>query len=315
MNILVFGRDGQLGQALQKQFQSVLFQKGNNILFVGRSECDLGYPSQITNLLEGFKPQLLINAAAYTAVDQAEKEPELAFAINAGAPEVMAVYAAHYGATLLHFSTDYVFDGSKQGAYTESDKISPLGVYGKSKEAGEHAIAKAFKTATEKSGQFAIFRTSWVYGDGRNFIRTILRLAKERSMLRVINDQYGVPTSAAWLAEVVCYLALNTNQLREFHSGIYHAVPRGETSWHALACLAVQAALDDGQELQASLATIAPIPASEYPMAAPRPMNSRLSTTRLQIELERLGLVSKLPHWNTPWDEQVVSYVKHLSKN
>ena len=315
MNILVFGKDGQLGRAFQKQLQHSLFQKGNNILFVGRSECDLSDQNQITKLLESFKPQLLINAAAYTAVDRAETEPELAFAINASAPEVMAVYAAQCGATLYHFSTDYVFDGSKQGAYTESDKVNPLSVYGKSKKAGEHAIAKAFEAATKKSGQYAILRTSWVYGDGGNFIRTILRLAKERLLLKVINDQYGVPTSAAWLAEVGCYLALNANQPREFHSGIYHAVPQGETSWYALACLAVQTALDSGQELQASLATIAPIPTSEYPLAAPRPMNSRLSTTKLEIELERLGLVSKLPHWNTPWDEQVCAYVKQLAAN
>ena len=315
MNILVFGKDGQLGRAFQKQFQSTLFQKVNNILFVGRSECDLGDPSQITNLLESFKPQLLINAAAYTAVDQAETELELAFTINAGAPEVMAKYAAQHGATLLHFSTDYVFDGSKQGAYTECDKINPLGVYGKSKEAGEYAIAKAFKTASKKSGQFAILRTSWVYGDGSNFIRTILRLAKEHSSLKVINDQYGVPTSATWLADVACCLALNADQPRKFHSGIYHAVPQGETSWHALACLAVQAALDDGQELQVSKATIIPTPTAEYPSPAPRPMNSRLSTEKLQIELERLGLVSKLPHWNTPWDEQVTTYVKQLPRN
>jgi dTDP-4-dehydrorhamnose reductase len=309
MKILVFGKDGQLGRAFQDQLKDASFQAGNHICFVGRTECDLSDSSQVSNLLNVFKPHLLINAAAYTAVDKAESESNLAFAINATAPEVMAKYAASHRATLLHFSTDYVFDGSKQGIYTESDKVNPLGIYGKSKEAGEHAIAAAFATT---AGRYAILRTSWVYGDGSNFIKTILRLAKERSSLRVIDDQYGIPTSATWLAQLGCHLTINGVQPRQFNSGIYHAVPRGETNWYSLACLAVQTAIEAGQKLQASLATITPIPASEYPLPAPRPMNSRLSTQKLQIELERLNLVSKLPHWNRPWDEQVRAYVKQL---
>ena len=315
MDILVFGKDGQLGRAFQGQLNNSSFQAGGNVLFVGRGECDLSDLSQVNDILINIKPQLIINAAAYTAVDKAETESELAFAINASAPEVMAKYAAEHDATLLHFSTDYVFDGSKKGAYSELDKTNPLSIYGKSKEAGEQAIFKAFASNSNSNGKYAVLRTSWVYGDGRNFIKTILRLAKERSALQVIQDQYGVPTSATWLAEVACCLALNADQPRKFHSGIYHAVPQGETSWHALACLAVQAALDDGQELQVSKATIIPIPTAEYPSPVPRPMNSRLSTEKLQIELERLGLVSKLPHWNTPWDEQVTTYVKQLPRN
>ena len=136
MNILVFGKDGQLGRAFQEQLKYSSFPEGSNILFVGRGECDLSDLSQVNNVLNNFKPQLIINAAAYTAVDKAETESELAFAINATAPEVMAEYAAKFGATLLHFSTDYVFDGSKQGAYSELDKTNPLSIYGKSKEAG-----------------------------------------------------------------------------------------------------------------------------------------------------------------------------------
>ena len=269
--------------------------------------------SQVHNILNNFKPQLIINAAAYTSVDKAETESELAFAINATAPQVMARYATQHSATLLHFSTDYVFDGSKTSPYSEMDMTKPLSVYGKSKEAGERAIRDAFSSGS--TDRYAILRTSWVYGDGNNFIRTILRLAKEHSALKVIEDQFGVPTSAGWLAEVACTLAVDDDRPRQFSSGIYHAVPQGETNWYGLACLAVQAALDDGQKLQASKTTIAPIPASEYPLPAPRPMNSRLSREKLQIELDRLGLVSKLPHWNKLWDEQVVSYVKHLSKN
>jgi dTDP-4-dehydrorhamnose reductase len=313
MNILVFGKDGQLGRVFQEQLKHSSFQSANKIRFVGRDECDLSDPTQLTKLLNAFQPELILNAAAYTAVDKAESESEKAFAINATAPGLMARYAVQHGATLLHFSTDYVFDGSKQEAYTENDKVNPLGVYGKSKEAGEHAISTTF--ANSRAGQYAILRTSWVYGDGGNFIKTILRLAKERSTLRVTNDQYGVPTSAAWLAEVGIHLVFDDGQLRPFASGIYHAVPRGETNWYSLACLAVQTALDAGQQLQASPAAISPIPASEYPLPAPRPMNSRLSTNKLEIELERLGLVSKLSHWNMPWDEQVCAYVKQLAAN
>ena len=313
MNILVFGKDGQLGKAFQDHLKGAPFQAENNIRFVGRAECDLSNRDQIYSLLQVSSPELIINAAAYTAVDKAEAESDIAFAINANAPELMAQYAAQHGATLLHFSTDYVFDGSKHGTYIETDQTNPLGIYGKSKEAGELAIITAF--ANHSVGRYAILRTSWVYGDGSNFIKTILRLAKERSALRVINDQYGVPTSAAWLAEVGIHLVLDDNRLRQFTSGIYHAVPQGGTNWYGLACLVVQTALEAGQKLQASPTSITPIPASEYPLPAPRPMNSHLSSQKLQIELERLNLVSKLPHWNTPWDEQVQAYVKQLFDN
>ncbi|MBU3576873.1 dTDP-4-dehydrorhamnose reductase [Polynucleobacter sp. UK-Kesae-W10] len=311
MNILVFGKDGQLGRAFQDQLLCAPFQNGNTITFVGRNECDLSNAEQLRDILKVHSPKLIINAAAYTAVDQAESEADLALAINATAPELMAQYAVAQGATLLHFSTDYVFDGSKQGIYQESDTCNPLGIYGKTKEAGERAITQAF--ANSMDARYAILRTSWVYGEGANFIRTILRLAKERPTLRVIADQYGVPTSANWLAELGLQLVLDGTQLRPLTSGIYNAVPRGETTWYGLASLAVQAAVDSGAVLQVDPNAITPISAAEYPLPAPRPMNSRLSTQKLQFELERLGLVSKLPHWNTPWDEQVIAYVKRLT--
>lgn len=310
MNILVFGKDGQLGRAFRNQLAQSQFQKGNVFQYVGRNECDLSDSNQITALLQAFNPQLIINTAAYTAVDKAESESEIAFAINKAAPELMAQYAAQHDVTFLHFSTDYVFDGTKLGIYTELDYTNPLSVYGKSKEAGELAITDAF--ATNTNGQYAILRTSWLYGDGNNFIKTILRLAKERSELHVIDDQYGVPTSANWLAELGCNLTVDDGNLRKLNSGIYHAVPAGYTSWHSLASLVVQLAIDSGTPLQANLAAIKAISSSVYPTLALRPMNSRLSTNKLQIELERLGLVSKLPHWNTPWDEQVSGYIRQL---
>ncbi|WP_114639601.1 dTDP-4-dehydrorhamnose reductase [Polynucleobacter necessarius] len=311
MNILVFGKDGQLGKAFAEQLQSTPFSQINTIRFVGRADCDLANPNylHLQTFLESYHPQVIINAAAYTAVDKAESEAELAFAINAVAPEIMAKYAAANNATLLHFSTDYVFDGSGQRACTESDQTNPLGVYGKSKEAGEKAVVSAF--ASHPQLQYAILRTSWVYGDGGNFIRTILRLAKERSELRIIDDQFGVPTSAQWLAELGVGLVLGS-AAQKLNSGIYHAVPRGETNWFGLACLAVKTAAEAGMQLKTSPGAIKPIPASDYPLPAPRPMNSRLATGKLEQELKHLGLVSKLPHWNTPWDEQVRVYVKQL---
>ena len=315
MNILVFGKDGQLGRAFQSQFWQSRFEIGNAIRFVGRNDCDLCNTVQITALLEDFKPHLIINAAAYTAVDKAELNSDIAFAVNAIAPGVMANYAAKHGATFIHFSTDYVFNGAKDDVYIEVDKTDPLSVYGKSKEEGEIAITNAFSESCNQSGQYAILRTSWVYGDGGNFIRSILRLAKERSALRVIDDQFGVPTSAIWLADLVLNLVLEDSQLRRFSSGIYHAVPLGKTNWHGIACLAVKAAMDFGWKLQTPLNQITPIPASEYPLPAPRPMNSRLSRKKLELELNHLGIMSKLPHWNTPWDEQVCAYIKQLDAN
>lgn len=291
MNILVFGKDGQLGKAFHAllALQLAALADKPTIQFVGRSECDLSDSAALGSLLNQFEPDLIINASAYTAVDKAETEVDLAFAINAKAPEIMAQYAADHGATFLHYSTDYVFDGEKYGFYLEDDLRNPLGVYGKSKAAGEEAIAKVFLSG-KSAGQYAIFRTSWVYGDGGNFIRTILRLAKEREELKIISDQYGVPTSAQWLAQVSLDLAMDKNfKPRAFPSGIYHAVPAGETTWHGLACLAVQTALDAGVTLKAKPEAIKPILAVEYPLPAPRPMNSRMSTDKLLLALTPSG--------------------------
>jgi dTDP-4-dehydrorhamnose reductase len=316
MNILVFGKDGQLGKAFHALLDSLLPALVNqpNIQYVGRSECDLANTGALTTLLSQCQPNLIINASAYTAVDKAEVESELAFAINAKAPEMMAQYAADHGATFLHYSTDYVFDGEKYGYYLEGDIRNPLGVYGKSKAAGEEAITKAF--SHDSAGQYAILRTSWVYGDGGNFIRTILRLAKDREELKIIHDQYGVPTSAAWLAQLSLGLVADANlQLRKFSSGIYHAVPAGETTWHGLATLVVEVALDADVSLKVVPDAIKPIPAVEYPLPAPRPMNSRMSTDKLRQVFESRGDMSKLQLLNQPWDIAVQAYVVGLAKD
>ena len=314
MNILVFGKDGQLGKAFQNLFQTVPLASGPTIQYIGRNQCDLSNTAALSDLLNSSKPDLIINAAAYTAVDKAETEYELVYAINATAPKMMAQYATKHGSTLLHYSTDYVFDGQKEGLYIESDQRRPLSVYGKSKAAGEEAIEKVFASCS--SGQYAIFRTSWVYGDGANFIRTILRLAKEREELKVICDQYGVPTNTDWLAQVSLDLVLDSEQrLRKFTSGIYHAVPSGKTSWYELAVLATQAALDANIALKLKPQDIQTILAAQYPVAAPRPANSCLDNSKLRSALEEGGDMSKLQHSNKDWTSQVQSYVVGLASD
>jgi len=312
MNILIFGKDGQLGKAFKAIFDKRVGGQ-DRIHYVGRADCDLANRDAIAALLNQSKPDLIINAAAYTAVDKAETEIDLAFAINAKAPETMAQYAVAHNATLLHYSTDYVFDGSKDGFYTEDDSPNPLGVYGKSKAAGEEAIEAAFEDSNSSAGRYAIFRTSWVYGDGGNFIRTILRLAKEREELRIISDQHGVPTSAEWLANLSLDFVLTENdQLKSFPSGIYHAVPSGQTTWHGLATLAVEFAIEAGVSLKAKPAAIQAILASEYPLPAPRPMNSRMATTRLQTLWKGDVDINKRTQLLEPWDDLVRGYVHQL---
>jgi len=317
MNILVFGKDGQLGKAFHVLLDSILIAlaKKPNIQYIGRSECDLADAVALSNHLNQFQPKLIVNTSAYTAVDKAETDIDQAFAINAKAPEIMAQFASKHGATLLHYSTDYVFDGEKYGYYLEDDMHNPLGVYGKSKAAGEEAISRVFASSNSE-GQYAIFRTSWVYGDGGNFIRTILRLAKDREELKVIDDQYGVPTGANWLAEISLNVAVDEDlNLRKFLSGIYHAVPAGETTWHSLATLVVQTALEAGVTLKTPPSVIKPISAMEYPLPAPRPMNSRMSTDKLHQVYEARGGMSKLHLLNQPWDVAVKAYVSNLVKD
>jgi dTDP-4-dehydrorhamnose reductase len=315
MNILIFGKDGQLGKAFKAIFDKRVGGQ-DRIHYVGRADCDLANRDAIAALLNQSKPDLIINAAAYTAVDKAETEINLAFAINAKAPETMAQYAVAHNATLLHYSTDYVFDGSKDGFYTEDDSRNPLGVYGKSKAAGEEAIEAAFEDSNSSAGRYAIFRTSWIYGDGGNFIRTILRLAKEREELRIISDQHGVPTSAQWLAQVSLGVALTKDgQIKRLPSGIYHAVPSGQTTWHGLATLAIQTATEAGATLKTKPEGIKSILAVEYPLPATRPMNSRMATNRLQALWKGDIDTDKRVQLLEPWDGLVKTYVAQLVRS
>ncbi len=313
MNILIFGKDGQLGKAFQSIFATHKLGELHRIDYVGRAQCDLRNANTISNLLRETQPQLIINAAAYTAVDEAEREIDLAYAVNANAPAIMAQYVAKEGATLVHYSTDYVFDGTKTTPYLETDVRNPLGIYGKSKAAGEVAIEDAFCGNRNPQAQFAILRTSWVYGDGGNFMRTILRLAKERESLNVIADEFGVPTSAHWVVRISLALVLDENhQLRSFSSGIYHAVPQGETTWHELACFAVQLALDAGADLKLRPDRIIAIPASEYPLPAPRPMNSRMARPVLDTLMNQIHKGGDVTKWQQSWQEPVANYVQDL---
>jgi dTDP-4-dehydrorhamnose reductase len=312
--VLVFGRDGQVGRALQVCLKDFKVPA----VFLGRAECDLKSESYLVEVLNRYQPQVIINAAAYTAVDKVESEREIAFAINAKAPAVMARYIANVAhGILVHYSTDYVFADTKQHAYFETDPVGPvenLNVYGQSKLAGERAIEEVFNLAhdsvhasyDDKFARYFILRTSWVYGDGGNFIRTMLRLAAERDQLKVVADQVGAPTSAQWLAEIGVQMAGS-----RVESGIYHAAPDGETSWHGLAVFAIETAASCGEGIEVRSENILPIPASDYPVPAKRPYNSRLSNAKLKKALSEMAFTGQYPHWQ----EQVEAYVKEYVSN
>jgi len=312
--ILVFGCNGQVGKALQVYLQDLK----TPAVFLGHHECNLANEQAIKHVLNYYQPQIIINAAAYTAVDKAETEQEFAFAVNAKAPAIMAHYVANVAhGILVHYSTDYVFSDTKKIAYLETDMAGPpkrLSVYGQSKLAGEQAIEEIFnseldsenKSLQDNFAKYFILRTSWVYGDGSNFIKTILHLAGERDQLRVVADQIGVPSSAQWLAEIGVQLAGS-----RVESGVYHAVPDGQTSWHGLAIFALEVAASCGECMQVRPENIFPIPASDYPVSAKRPYNSRLSNAKLKSAMSAMALTGKYPHWK----EQVEAYVKECVSN
>ncbi len=311
--ILVFGCDGQVGRALQKCLKGLKCRT----IFLGRSDCDLTNESSIVEVLNRYQPQVIINAAAYTAVDKAELQRNLAFVINSKAPELMARYIVNVShGILIHYSTDYVFADTKQDAYSETDPVGPiehLNVYGQSKLAGENAIEEVFNMAHnsghlsygDKFPRYFILRTSWVYGDGDNFIRTILRLAGDYDQLKVVNDQVGVPTSAQWLAEISVQMAGS-----RVESGIYHAVPDGETSWYGLAVFAVETAATCCKCAQVNSDSIMAIPAGSYLLSAKRPYNSRLSNAKLKNALSEMAYPALYPDWK----DQIQAYVKQYVK-
>ena len=222
--ILLTGVNGQVGHALKTRFFN------DEVVALSREQLDLTKAHDIKRVVREIKPDLIINPAAYTAVDKAESEPELAYAINATAIQILAEEAARLNAVLIHFSTDYVYDGTKNDAYLETDALNPVSVYGKSKLAGEDAIRSV-------DLPHLILRTSWVYGAyGKNFLKTILRLAAERDSLRIVGDQFGAPTSSESIAEAVAQLVKTWQPEHESQTGTYHFTNTGETSWHGFSC-------------------------------------------------------------------------------
>ncbi len=304
MKILLFGKDGQLGRAFQKEFKNQ-----DNVKFLGRSHCDLANPGELINCLASYAPELVINTAAYTAVDLAESNEELAFSVNGLAPKIMAEYCASSGLNFIHFSTDYVFNGEKNDPYLEGDYCDPINIYGKSKYYGEQKIESAFQgshdheTTNFQRSKFIILRSTWIYGEGNNFIHTIIKLAKERDQLSVINDQFGVPVSAVWLAKL-------TNQLISSHhleSGIYHAVPRGKSNWYEIAKLTLDICRDFGIVTKLQSQNIRSISSSEYPLKAKRPKNSILDTRKLMSQHDFLE-----PLLCQNWEGQLRDYIQEL---
>lgn len=277
LNILISGQHGQVSLELQQHLRDL-----GTLHVLDRNVLDLSHPERIRDCVRTIAPDLIINAAAHTAVDQAESEPQLAFAINALAPGVFAEEASRLNIPLIHYSTDYVFDGSKDSPYTEDDTPNPLSVYGASKLAGEQAISAV-------NGQHLILRTSWVYSrHGRNFLLTMQRLLQEKPELRIVADQIGAPTWAGTIAQSTRALIERWQAGQAGEWGTYHLTAQGETSWFGFA----QAI---GEHLKAQglpCAELLPITSSEYPTPAQRPLNSRLDCSRLQRQWQ----VSQ-PHW------------------
>ncbi len=274
MRILLTGKNGQLGFELQRSLALL-----GEVTALSHVECNVADEACLSHTIRECKPEVIVNAAAYTAVDCAEEDAETALAVNARAPEIIGREADRLGALVVHYCTDYAYDGQKKAPYTEEDAPHPLGVYGKSKMTGSEVLA-------DQTSKHLIFRTSWVYGaHGKNFIKTILRLAQDRPELKVVADQFGAPTSAALLADVTAQVLGQYKQCEKagrFPFGLYHCVAAGETTWCDLAQMVVETACGMGLSIQLSSDNIIPIPSTEYPLPAPRPANSRLSTNKLR---------------------------------
>ncbi|WP_346351637.1 dTDP-4-dehydrorhamnose reductase [Oceanimonas sp. AH20CE76] len=282
MHILLLGKNGQVGWELQRALAPL-----GKVTALGREQTDLcgdlSCPEALAETVRALKPNVIVNAAAYTAVDKAETEQALAQQVNAASVAVLAKEAAALGAWLVHYSTDYVFNGTGSTPWTEQDAPQPLNHYGATKLAGEQAILA-------HCTQHLIFRTSWVYAArGSNFAKTMLRLAQERSELSVINDQVGAPTSAELIADVTAH-ALRMALRQPALAGIYHLAARGETSWHGYAGFVFEQARNSGVEL--ALQTCQPISSEQWPVPAARPLNSRLDCSKLEATFDLA-----LPHW------------------
>ncbi|WP_110665677.1 dTDP-4-dehydrorhamnose reductase [Salinicola halophilus] len=285
MTILILGGNGQVGFELRRALAPL-----GAIDAPTRERLDLMDAEAVDAHLKAQRPALIVNAAAWTAVDAAESAAEEAYRLNAGLPEQLAAHAVESGAVLVHYSSDYVYPGDGEMPWTEKSATGPLSVYGASKLAGDEAVAASGASAI-------VFRTSWVYSArGGNFLKTMLRLGRERTSLNVVVDQIGAPTPARLIAEVTL-LALQGLRQGTFAPGLYHLAPRGETSWHGFAEAIFAAARDRGETLAITDEGLGAIPTSDYPTPATRPLNSRLSLNKLEREL---GI--DLPTWQAQLD-------------
>jgi dTDP-4-dehydrorhamnose reductase len=291
--ILLLGANGQVGHALQTTLKPL-----GEVVCCTRAELDLStlsaQPAALIELVQRVKPHIIVNASAYTAVDRAEAEPELATLLNAEVPGWLGTAAQTVGACVVHYSTDYVFDGKKAGAYTEMDQTNPLSVYGRSKFEGERLLSQNCKRSI-------VLRTSWVVGAvGGNFLKTMLKLAQEREALRIVSDQQGAPTSANLLAQTTAeILRIMADQpANDQRWGVYHLVAAGQTSWHAYASYVIAHARELGWPIKIKDEAITPILTADYPVAATRPLNSVLDTTKVR---QAFGL--NLSDWRVGVDE------------
>lgn len=279
--ILILGKQGQVAWELQMTLASL-----GNVTVLGSQQLDLANPDLIREQIRSIQPSIIVNAAAYTAVDKAESEPDLCMSINAIAPGILAELALESQALLVHYSTDYVFDGTKAGAYSETDPTHPLSVYGASKLAGEQAIIQV-------GCPHLIFRTTWVYGNrGKNFLLTILRLAAERAELKIVADQIGSPTWSRSIAEATSQIIAQCRQDRGSIKGLYNLSAAGTTSWHGFANEIVARSRSINPDLHLAIEQILPIPTTDYPTPAQRPANSVLDNSKI---LADFGV--QLPDW------------------
>ena len=290
MRVLLTGANGQVG----REVKSRIVPKGFDLLALDRKALDITDPTLIESQVSQSGVGLVVNCAAYTSVDKAESEAELAFAVNRDGPAYLASACAETGVPLVHISTDFVFDGQKRDPYLETDQISPLNVYGKSKAAGEAVVRKRLR-------EHIILRTSWVYGaGGHNFVKTMLRLGREKEVVRVVADQYGCPTYAADLAETILAIVGKIIQGRQIAWGTYHYCGKGVTSWHGFAEAIFALA---GQHTSLKVKRIEPISTAEYPTPAKRPANSVLDCSLLEKEF---GIRSQL------WSECLARMIKEM---
>ena len=292
MKILLTGKDGQVGFAIHKKLASL-----GEVIATNRDMLDLTNPQAIRVFIDKTQPDIIINAAAYTKVDQAENEPELTFQINAVAPQVLTDKASELHIPIIHFSTDYVFDGLKHEPYLETDQANPQSVYGQSKWQGEEAVRQHKK--------HIIFRTSWVFSShGHNFLKTIMKLIQEKTSLNVVSDQIGTPTSSEALADVTYKIVetiFNDPNFKDF--GTYHMTLENETNWYCYACFITDEAKRLGLQTLMTSKDIKAVSTDSYPTLAKRPMNSRLDTTKI-----KKTFMLELPHW----EEEVKRILKEL---